>query len=147
MRGRIDTRAGLLAGLLESGNRSGLGPRAGEIDIMEYYRGTLLANAAWSVQGRRGPQWSTSKTLITDFNKPKWSSRFHYGAWTGSQLPSSSTWTRRAPHTVELDKTAADATGWSPSRQPHYLLLESGPLGEPPEATLPNPSFPAPTRG
>jgi len=45
MRGRIDTRAGLWPAFWTLGIE-GSWPSNGEIDIMEYYRGMLLANAA-----------------------------------------------------------------------------------------------------
>jgi beta-glucanase (GH16 family) len=141
MRGRIDTRAGLWPAFWSLGIERPW-PACGEIDIMEYYRGTLLANAAWSAPGRRGPQWDTAKTLITDFNEPKWSSRFH--VWRMDWDPNCIKLyvDNRLLNTVELDKTSADAQGWSPFRQPHYLLLNlalGGTAGGDPAAT----QFPA----
>jgi beta-glucanase (GH16 family) len=50
MRGRIDTRAGLWPAFWSLGV-DGPWPANGEIDIMEYYRGTLLANLIWAGQG------------------------------------------------------------------------------------------------
>ena len=110
MRGRIDTRAGLWPAFWSLGIERPW-PACGEIDIMEYYRGTLLANAAWSSPGRRGPQWDTAKTLITDFNEPKWSSRFH--VWRMDWDPNCIKLyvDDRLLNTVELDKTSADAVG------------------------------------
>ncbi|MHC4119462.1 MAG: glycoside hydrolase family 16 protein, partial [Planctomycetota bacterium] len=46
MRGRIDTRSGMWPAFWTLGVE-GPWPSNGEIDIMEYYRGMLLANAAW----------------------------------------------------------------------------------------------------
>ena len=45
MRGRIDTRSGIWPPFWTLG--WGEWPDAGEIDVMEFYRGVLLANVAW----------------------------------------------------------------------------------------------------
>ena len=76
MWGRIDIlpACGRPSGVWES---SGLGPRAARsasTGILPRHtpgqRRLVVARAAV-------PQWDTAKTLITDFNEPKWSSRFH----------------------------------------------------------------------
>jgi beta-glucanase (GH16 family) len=74
MRARIDTRAGLWPAFWTVGVDGGW-PRGGEIDIMEYYRGELLANLIWA-----GPQRTSSFTRrrkIAAFDNPEWSSKFH----------------------------------------------------------------------
>ena len=48
---RIDTRAGLWPAFWTVG-AEGRWPSNGEIDIMEYYRDTLLANLIWAGEGR-----------------------------------------------------------------------------------------------
>src|SRR5688572_11067985 len=60
MRGRIDTRAGLWPAFWTLGV-AGAWPHNGEIDIMEYYRGLLLANAAWGGAGRFQAIWDDSR--------------------------------------------------------------------------------------
>jgi beta-glucanase (GH16 family) len=69
MRGRIDTRPGLWPAFWTLGIE-GPWPSNGEIDIMEYYRGLLLANAAWAAERRWTAQWDDSRKPITEFNDP-----------------------------------------------------------------------------
>jgi beta-glucanase (GH16 family) len=76
MRGRIDTRSGMWPAFWSLGV-SGSWPSNGEVDIMEYYRGMLLANAAWGTDKKNVGAWSTTKKPITEFNDPKWSEKFH----------------------------------------------------------------------
>jgi beta-glucanase (GH16 family) len=76
MRGRIDTRAGLWPAWWMLGTARGW-PGGGEIDIMEYYRGELLANVAWLGQRRYTPRWDESRRPITEFRDPEWSKKFH----------------------------------------------------------------------
>ena len=84
MRGRIDTRPGLWPAFWTLGIQ-GWWPSCGEIDIMEYYRGMLLANAAWGTEKRWVPKWDDVRKPITDFNDPNWSAKFHVWQWTGTQ--------------------------------------------------------------
>src|SRR5690242_18831153 len=61
MRGRIDTRPGLWPSFWTLGSARRW-PGCGEIDIMEFYRGKLLANACW-----RG---ADERAVWDDFRKP-----------------------------------------------------------------------------
>jgi len=45
----------------------------GGVDIMEYYRGLLLANVAWAGSNDREAEWDDSKKPITGFNDRDWS--------------------------------------------------------------------------
>lgn len=76
MRARIDTRPGLWPAFWTLGTE-GPWPSNGEIDILEYYRGTLLANVAWgSGQPGRG-NWHTVKRPLSEFGDPSWSRKIH----------------------------------------------------------------------
>jgi beta-glucanase (GH16 family) len=77
MRGRIDTRAGLWPAFWSVGVE-GRWPNNGEIDIMEYYRGTLLANLIWagpSVLERTASL--TKRKPIASFADSAWATKFH----------------------------------------------------------------------
>lgn len=123
MRGRIDTRAGLWPTFWTLG-AEGEWPRSGEIDIMEYYQGTLLANAAWGMEKPRAPAWDAVKIPLSAFNDPGWSTKFH--VWRMD-------WDRDSIrlyvddallNTVDLGTTFnRDAEGTNPFRQPHYIIL------------------------
>ena len=60
MRGRIDTRPGMWPAFWTLGV-AGEWPSNGEIDIMEYYRDMLLANAVWGTNQQWVGKWSTTK--------------------------------------------------------------------------------------
>ena len=142
MRGRIDTRPGMWPAFWTLGV-SGEWPSNGEIDIMEYYRGTLLANAAWGTATRFRAAWNTLKKPIAEFNDPKWSEKFH--VWRMD-------WDRDfiklylddvLLNTVDLSRTInGDGSGKNPFHQPHYILLNlaiGGDNGGDPSTTV----FPA----
>ena len=73
---RIDTRAGLWPAFWTLGI-AGDWPHNGEIDIMEYYRGILLANVAWGGAKRFEAIWADSRKPLASFKAADWSNRFH----------------------------------------------------------------------
>ncbi|WP_280125593.1 glycoside hydrolase family 16 protein [Akkermansia sp. N21169] len=54
-------------------------PSCGEIDIMEYYQGTYLANLCWASERKSIGQWSTTRTPVDRLREkdPLWDSKFH----------------------------------------------------------------------
>jgi beta-glucanase (GH16 family) len=138
MRARIDTRPGMWPAFWTLG-AAGEWPHGGEIDIMEYYRGLLLANAAWAAGNDWKPAWSTVKKPITEFQDPDWSKKFH--VWRMD-------WDRdfiklyvddMLMNSVDLSKTINnDGTGVNPFHQPQYIMLNlaiGGDAGGDPSAT------------
>jgi beta-glucanase (GH16 family) len=87
MRGRIDTRPGLWPAFWTLGV-TGVWPHNGEIDIMQYYRGVLLANVAWGGAKRLESIWADWRKPIGSFNDPAWSSAFTSGVWIGTSARS-----------------------------------------------------------
>ncbi|UCH63287.1 MAG: glycoside hydrolase family 16 protein [Fidelibacterota bacterium] len=142
MRGRIDTRAGLWPAFWSMGVE-GEWPSNGEIDIMEYYQGELLANAAWGTEKRWTPEWDIVRKPITEFNDPDWPVKFHVWRmdWDadGIRLYVDDL----LLNTVDLKDTFnRDQEGRNPFRQPHYILLNlaiGGTVGGDPSGT----EFPA----
>ena len=63
MRGRIDIRRGMWPAFWTVGVGREW-PGCGELDIMEFYQRTLLANAAWGSERRYAGVWDDSKTPI-----------------------------------------------------------------------------------
>jgi beta-glucanase (GH16 family) len=123
MRGRIDTRPGLWPAFWTLGVE-GEWPGCGEIDIMEYYRGMLLANVAWAGQQRWAAVWDDVKIPQTEFKDPDWSKKFHVWRmdWDADSIK---LYVDDALlNSVELSKTFnKDKEGRNPLRQPHYIIL------------------------
>lgn len=123
MRGRIDTRLGLWPAFWTLGVE-GEWPSNGEIDIMEFYRGLLLANVAWGTKTPYVAEWDSIKKPLTAFDDPAWARKFH--VWRMD-------WEKEAIrlyvddillNTTDLKDTVnKNAEGKNPFHQPHYLLL------------------------
>jgi beta-glucanase (GH16 family) len=139
MRGRIDTREGLWPAWWTLGV-DGEWPDGGEIDMMESYRGLLLANVAWGSGKRRVPTWDSVRTPI-DTLGPGWREQFH--EWRMD-------WDRDAIRLYVddrlLNETALADTvnpaGHNPFHAPQYMLINlavGGANGGDPSKT----SFPA----
>jgi len=122
MRGRIDTRPGLWPAFWTLGSQ-GRWPACGEIDIMEYYRGMLLANAAWASEKQWIPIWDDSKKPITDFNDPDWSGKFHI--WRMDWDPNNIELyvDDMLLNTIDLTDTFNKDDQKNPFHQPHYIIL------------------------
>lgn len=142
MRGRIDTRPGMWPAFWTLGV-SGEWPSNGEIDIMEYYRNMLLANAVWGTNKQWVGKWSTTKKPLSTFNDPKWSERFHVWRMDWDKNFIKLYVDNQLLNSVDLTKTInGDGSGKNPFHQPHYLLLNlaiGGQNGGDPAAT----KFPA----
>ena len=138
MRGRIDTSPGLWPAFWTLGV-AGEWPSNGEIDIMEYYRGDLLANVAWGTSKRYTAKWSTTKKPVASFNDPDWATKFHIWRMDWDQTAIRLYVDDELLNTVLLTETInQDGTGKNPFHQPHYMLLNlaiGGDNGGNPSAT------------
>ncbi|OHB55387.1 MAG: beta-glucanase [Planctomycetes bacterium RBG_13_44_8b] len=123
MRGRIDTRPGLWPAFWTLGVQ-GWWPGCGEIDIMEYYKGTLLANAAWASEKRWVPKWDDVRKPITDFNDPNWSAKFHVWRMDWDEDSIKLYVDDMLMNEVDLKETFnKDNEGKNPFHQPHFILV------------------------
>ncbi|MCU1232513.1 MAG: glycoside hydrolase, family 16 [Candidatus Solibacter sp.] len=119
MRARIDTRAGLWPAFWTLG-AEGPWPRSGEVDIMEYYRGTLLANLIW--QGAERTASFTRKKALTAFDDPAWSSKFHVWRMDWDEHRIVITVDGEVMNDSDLNR-AANRDGTNGFRQAHYMIL------------------------
>lgn len=79
MRARIDTRLGSWPAFWTLGDTPGVGwPACGEVDIMEYYTGKVLANIGYGLGGKM--KWSSIRHPVADLGGEAWSKQFHI--WT-----------------------------------------------------------------
>jgi beta-glucanase (GH16 family) len=121
MRGRIDTRSGMWPAWWTLGV-SGEWPSNGEIDIMEFYRGNVLANVACGTSTRYQAKWDSVSKAISSFNDAQWSSKFHVWRmdWDDTKID------------LYLDDALMNTSnladmlnpdGMSPFRQADYMIL------------------------
>lgn len=122
MRGRIDISSGLWPAWWTLGV-NGYWPANGEIDIMECYKGKLLANIACMGKNKR-PEWFSKRFSTDSMGSKTWASAFH--VWRMD-------WDEKAialyVDDVLLNKTSLDnlvnkdGSNSNPFKQPHYMLL------------------------
>lgn len=140
MRGRIDTRAGLWPAFWSLGVK-GRWPHNGEIDIMEYYRGTLLANLIWQGKGQDRTDSITKRKPIASFSDPEWSKKFHVWRMDWDENRAVISVDGEVLNDSDLNQTA-NPDGTNGFRQAHSILLNlaiGGTAGGDPSST----EFPA----
>ena len=124
IRARIKTQNGLWPAIWFLG-QSGEWPSCGEIDLMEYYQGNILANACWGQVERWQPRWDTSKHSVASFNQADWDDYFHVWRmeWNAQKIVLSMD--GKVLNTINLNQTnnLSDRGPKNPFHQPHYLLL------------------------
>jgi beta-glucanase (GH16 family) len=123
MKAKIDTRSGMWPAFWTLGI-NGEWPENGEIDIMEYYSGMLLANAVWGSTEKWKGIWSTTKKPIAEFNDPEWSTKFHVWRMDWDEKGIALYVDDQLLNAIDLEKTYnAKEPNKNPFRQPHYILL------------------------
>ncbi|MDB5279887.1 MAG: glycoside hydrolase family 16 protein [Ferruginibacter sp.] len=122
LRARIDVSEGMWPAWWTLGVEKSW-PANGEIDIMEYYKGKLLANIA--CLGKDGnPEWFSRRVPVDSMDGTAWSSRFH--VWKMDWTPAFIALyvDGQLLNKVALDSLEnKDGTGFNPFKQPHYMLL------------------------
>ena len=124
VKARIKTQNGLWPAIWFLGVE-GEWPSCGEIDLMEYYRGNILANACWGTRQRWQPKWNVSKEPLSFFSDPKWDQKFHLWRmkWDNQKITLSVDGILL--NTIDLNQTinTNNKGPRNPFHQPHYLLL------------------------
>jgi beta-glucanase (GH16 family) len=142
MRGRIDISKGMWPAWWTLGDTKRW-PANGEIDIMEYYRGSLLANIACLNSNGYSAKWYGKKYPTDSLGGAAWASKFHTWRmdWTESEI--SLFVDDQLLNRVDVDSLFnRDGSGFNPFRQPHYMLLNlaMGGMngGDPSQTPFPN---------
>lgn len=123
MRGRIDVRGGLWPAFWTLGSAREW-PGCGEIDIMEYYRGNMLANACWGSGIRWKAIWDDVRKPVKSFKDPDWAAKFHVWRMDWDKDFIKLYVDDELLNTIELKKTINnDRQKANPFHEPHYMLL------------------------
>lgn len=97
-------------------------PANGEIDIMEYYTGKILANTAW--KSKTGTTaWDSRTVPLTDFKK-NWADEFHIWRMDWDAHSIKLYVDNQLLNETDLKETINDSSQKIiPFQQPHYLLV------------------------
>ncbi|TWT90487.1 Beta-glucanase precursor [Pseudobythopirellula maris] len=121
VKAKIDAQPGMWPAIWTLGE-SGHWPACGEIDLMEYYRGEILANAAWRGERPR-VVWDESRLPIEELGAG-WADRFHVWRmdWDAESIRLSVD--DRLLNEIRVsDADGGGESGQNPFSQPHYLIL------------------------
>ncbi len=138
LRAKIDISAGLWPAWWTLGVDKGW-PGNGEIDIMEYYRGKLLANVACLGENKKA-EWFSNTFPADSLGGKKWADQFHIWRMDWDENAIALYLDDVLLNKVPLDKLInKDGSGFNPFKQPHYMLLNlalGGDNGGDPEKTV-----------
>jgi len=99
-------------------------PSNGEIDIMEYYRGNILANIAIGTDQRWKAHWFGKTKAVKDLGGKAWAEQFHIWRMVWDEEAVALYVDDIEMIRVSMDQLVnRDGTGFNPFTQPHYLLL------------------------
>ncbi|HNX34956.1 MAG TPA: glycoside hydrolase family 16 protein [Kiritimatiellia bacterium] len=124
VKARIKTRKGLWPAIWFLG-LTGRWPDCGEIDLMEYYKGNILANACWGSTVPGKAKWDESKKPVAAFNDPAWDQNFHVWRMDWDEKRIVLAMDGLTLNTIDLAETInpEGRQPQNPFRQPFYLLL------------------------
>ncbi len=129
-RGKFDVELGLWPAFWMTGP-SREWPANGEIDIMEYYQRTYLANLAWGGKVAGSAQWKSVKTPISEiaeearYSSPEaWAQDFHVYRMDWDADAIRLYLDQRLLNETLLKDTVNDSPdGANPFREPHHIIL------------------------
>lgn len=122
MKAKIPSAKGMWPAFWTLGEQ-GNWPANGEIDIMEYYRGKILANVAWK-SSTGSTAWKSKVALLDSFKNESWANEFHIWRmdWDENSI-------KLYVDDLLLNEVALKETinsknqATCPFQQPHYLLV------------------------
>ncbi|AWK06262.1 beta-glucanase [Flavobacterium crocinum] len=122
MRAKIPVGKGMWPAFWSLGIK-GNWPANGEIDIMEYYTGKILANAAWKSK-EPNTAWDSETFKLTDFKDKSWAYQFHVWKMDWDAHSIKLYVDNQLLNEISVDATIPSADQKiSPFQQPHYLLV------------------------
>ena len=122
LRVRIDISPGMWPAWWTLGVEKGW-PGNGEIDIMEYYRGKLLANIACLGPNQK-PEWFSNTFQVDSLGGTNWSKQFHVWRMDWTEEFIALYCDNQLLNKVTLDQVVnKNGSGFNPFKQPHYMLL------------------------
>lgn len=123
MRGKIDVRPGIWPAFWALGT-SGRWPSNGEIDIMEFYRGMLLANVAWASDKPYKPIWRDPRIKLEDLGGEAWAKEFHVWRMDWDEKAIRLAVDDRLLNETPLSETVnQDGSNRNPFIHPQYIIL------------------------
>jgi len=123
MRGKINISEGLWPAWWTLGVK-GEWPSNGEIDIMEFYRGQLLANIATGTRQRFKANWFTTIKRITELGGKDWANKFHVWRMDWNEEEIALYVDNLLLNKVKMNRLYnKDGKNINPFKQPHYMLL------------------------
>jgi beta-glucanase (GH16 family) len=122
LRAKIDISKGMWPAWWTLGVDKGW-PGNGEIDIMEYYRGMMLANIACLGSDRKA-QWFSNTFKTDSLGGEAWANKFHVWRMDWTEEFITLYCDDQLLNKVNLDKLVnKDGSGFNPFKQKHYMLL------------------------
>ena len=122
LRARINISPGMWPAWWTLGVEKGW-PANGEIDIMEYYRGKLLANIACLGPNQK-PEWFSNTFQVDSLGGTNWSKQFHVWRMDWTEEFIALYCDNQLLNQVNLDQLVnKNGSGFNPFKQPHYMLL------------------------
>ncbi|TAD85784.1 MAG: glycoside hydrolase family 16 protein [Bacteroidetes bacterium] len=141
VRAKLDAQTGLWPAIWTLGV-DGEWPSNGEVDLMEYYNGGILANIAIADTGRHRAIWDGAFRHLDSLGGKAWADAFHI--WT---LEWDTDYMRifvdgQLLNEIDLQHSINKTDGKNPFRQPHYVLLNLA-MGGTKGGSLQNTSLPS----
>jgi arabinan endo-1,5-alpha-L-arabinosidase len=121
LRARIDTRPGSWPAFWTLGATPGIPwPACGEIDIMEFYTGTVLANIGYGLDQKM--KWHSVKKPVAELGGDAWSNDFHIWTMEWDENKIDLWLDGRLMNHLDL-ATADNADRGNPFHRPVYFIL------------------------
>ncbi|WP_298708296.1 glycoside hydrolase family 16 protein [Chitinophaga sp.] len=123
LRAKIDVRKGSWPAfwMLGANRANGGWPACGEVDIMEFYRGNLLANACW--QGTDKTIWDETKWPVAAWGGEKWAEAFHEWELMWDENSMVISVDGKVLNTIDVAAAKNARRGNLPFREDFFLLL------------------------